>query len=384
VAGPPSGDRPAQSTNGSIEGQQESARASKAPQDDQALADREQTLSDADQTGSDGDQTLSDADQTSSDKDQLAAERDQAAADRDLASGVDPRAHEVSEEMRERTARQRDRTARQRDQTAQTRLEAAARRDEIAQTRDRAAQARDHAADARNLASGQRDDASKRADESRALTGADVVMRAADQRKRAAAYRTQAADQRAQAAQDRERAAQDREQGARERLRALADREALADQRVVFETDVLTGAHTRAAGLTDLDHELDRCRETSGELVVAAVTLRASEGDAAGDEMLERVVALIKEHLRSFDLIIRLADDELVCAMPSMTLLHARRRFDAIATAFAGGPDGGAIRTGFAELAPGDSATALIARADGRRAVDDHPSPADVTNVNPA
>lgn len=396
MAGLTSGDRPVDSTNGSIEGQQERiARASKADQGDRALADREQTLSDADQTGSDSDQTLADADQTSADedqtsadKDQIAADRDQAASDRDLAAGVDPRAHELSQEIRERTARQRDQSARQRDHSAQARLDAVARRDEIAQTRDRAALARDCAADARNLALGQRDVASERADEARALTGADIVIRAAEQRKRAALHRTQAADQRAQAAQDRQSAAQDRDQAARERLRARADREALADQLAVVETDSLTGARTRAAGLTDLDHELDRCREMGGLLVVAAPTVSRTEGDAASDEMLQRAGALIKEHLRSFDLIIRLGGDGFVCAMPSMTLLQARQRFDAIAAALALGPDAGTIRTGFAQLVPGESAAELIARADGQvidssRRIndDDRPQPADNTSV---
>ncbi len=82
-------------------------------------------------------------------------------------------------------------------------------------------------------------------------------------------------------------------EGARDRLQALA--RALA----VTENDALTGARTRAAGLTDLDHELDRRRRTSGALTVAYIDVvglkrvNDAEGHPAGDELLKGVVALI-------------------------------------------------------------------------------------------
>ncbi len=79
------------------------------------------------------------------------------------------------------------------------------------------------------------------------------------------------------------------------RRRALADREALARALAVTEND----ARTRAAGLTDLDHELDRRRRTSGALTVAYIDVvglkrvNDAEGHPAGDELLKGVVALI-------------------------------------------------------------------------------------------
>jgi GGDEF domain-containing protein len=88
--------------------------------------------------------------------------------------------------------------------------------------------------------------------------------------------------------------------------------------------------------------------------------------------LLKRVVALIKEHLRSYDLIIRLGGDEFLCAMSNMTLLDAHQRFSAIAAAHAAQPDPGSIRTGFAELTPDETATALIARADSQLIHSDH------------
>jgi diguanylate cyclase (GGDEF)-like protein len=217
----------------------------------------------------------------------------------------------------------------------------------------------------------QRDGAGQQQDGPPTLTtGAAGLVHAAEQRGHAEQLRALADEQLAQAAQDRRAAAQDRKQGARERRHALVDREALAHQLAITETDPLTGARARAAGLTDLDRELDRCHRTASLLVVAYVdvvglkTVNDTQGHGAGDELLQRVVALIKKHLRSYDLIIRLAGDEFLCAMSNMTLLEARQRFRSIAVALSAAPCAGAIGTGFAELAPDQPVTELIARAD--------------------
>jgi diguanylate cyclase (GGDEF)-like protein len=143
----------------------------------------------------------------------------------------------------------------------------------------------------------------------------------------------------------------------------------------------LTGARARAAGLTDLEHELDRCRRTTSLLVVAYIdvvglkTVNDTQGHGAGDELLKRVVALMKAHLRSYDLIIRLAGDEFLCAMSNITVLEARQRFSAIAGALAAAPCPAAISTGFAELAPGQPVAELIARADKELIESRHASP---------
>ena len=296
--------------------------------------------------------------------DQDASDRDQAASDRDLAYGVDRAAHGVSRDIRQRTTRERE-------LTAGARLQGANERDATAHARDLAARARDHAAVARDLAMA-RQDARYDHDGERAVSGAEIIMRAAEQRRRAALHRAQAAEHRARAAVDREAAAVDREQGARDRMGALADRESLARALAVTENDPLTGARARVAGLADLGHELDRCHRVNAPLVavyVDAVGLKAlndSEGHAAGDEMLKRVVALLSEHLRTYDLIIRVAGDEFVCAMSNMTLGDARERFSEVAAALASSSRPGAIRAGFAELRRDETAGELIARADGQ------------------
>jgi diguanylate cyclase (GGDEF)-like protein len=136
------------------------------------------------------------------------------------------------------------------------------------------------------------------------------------------------------------------------------------------EIDPLTEVHTRAAGLRDLDHEVDRCRRTGSSLVAAYVDtvglkrVNDSEGHGAGDELLKRVVAAMRQQLRTYDLIIRVGGDEFVCAMSSVTLPEARRRFASIAGRL--GETSDAIRTGFAELAAAETAAELIARADSQ------------------
>jgi len=334
-----------------------------AADSEQTAADSDQTIADSDQTSADSDQTSADSDQGSSDRDQAASDRDQAASDRDLEAGSDPDVHDDTREVREQTTRERD-------HTAQARLDAGELRDASARARDLAARARDQAAEARMLAMAQSDAAYEQDEQGDERRGTDAVIRAAGARKRAARRRAQAAEFRELAALDRTAAAEDRDQAAQERLRALVDREALAHQVAIAETDPLTGARTRAAGLTDLDHEIDRCRRTTGRLVVTyldVVGLKAlndTKGHSAGDALIRRITELIKQHLRPYDLMIRVGGDEFLVVTSNLALPEARKRFSAIAAAIADGPSSGGISTGFAELRPDESAAELIARAD--------------------
>ena len=355
MARPTSAGRPVASTNGSSEGQQDSsASGSELFDPDQTSADREQTLSDSDQTASDSDQGSSDADQDASDV-------DQAASDRDLSLGADRSVHDRTREVRKRSTRQRSRVAR-------VRVETAAARDAIAYARDLAAAARDEAAARRDRELASRD--ASWASNGHAVTGAEVVLRAAEYRRIAAADRVSALEARARAAADREQAARDREQAARERWEAHADRDALLQQLAAAETDQLTGARVRSAGLTDLDHEIDRARRTTGRLAVGYVDIvglkavNDARGHAAGDALLKHAVDAIRDHLRSYDLIIRLGGDEFLCSMSDATIETAVQRFGAIQAALATDPDPCTIRVGVAALTAGDTATELIEHAD--------------------
>ncbi len=135
------------------------------------------------------------------------------------------------------------------------------------------------------------DAAANQHERTRALTGIELVARAAQSRVRAAEHRAQAAGHRLLAAEDRRAAARDRQQAARERDQAAADREALVIELERAAIDALTGARTRTAGLSELDHELERARRTANSLVVAyidVVGLKAindARGHAAGDAL---------------------------------------------------------------------------------------------------
>lgn len=197
-----------------------------------------------------------------------------------------------------------------------------------------------------------------------------MISSAAPCSARAADHRVQAAEHRLLAVSDREAAARDREEAAADRLQAATDRKAFVHHLEIAETDPLTGARMRAAGLIELKHELDRSRRTGGRLVVTYVdvvglkSINDAEGHAAGDKLLTRVVGLVKDHLRSYDLVIRLGGDEFLFVMSNVTLEDARQRFSSISTALAATPDADAIWTGFAELARDETAAELIARAD--------------------
>ncbi len=349
------GDPPVDATNGAREAQRELISSGSWMRADA------QTLADADQTTADSDQTTADSDQTAADSDQAAADSDQAASDRELVHGGDPGVHRFTRDLR-------DRSAQQRQQSAQRRVEAAAERDQIARARDLAAMARDRAAELRDRELAARDVAA--AGDGRAMIAAEIAGRASADRRRAAADRAVAAEARARAASDRENAAGDRAQADRDRSQARADRDALLAQLAILETDQLTGARMRAAGLVDIDHEIDRARRATGLLVIAYVDIvglkvvNDAHGHAAGDALLQHAVRGIREHLRSYDVIVRVGGDEFVCVMPGATIEEARQRFGAIHAGLAADPELCEIKVGFAQLAHGDSTAELIRRAD--------------------
>jgi diguanylate cyclase (GGDEF)-like protein len=257
-------------------------------------------------------------------------------------------------------------------------LRAADTRDETSHARDLAGTARDHAADERDLAMERREDDDAHDAAAQAAAVAGIVRRGVNRRERGAAARSRALDDRrlaagdrGLAAVDRQDAGLDREQAVGEQLLAARNRDTLERHLAIAETDPLTGARARGAGLTALEQEVDRCRRTGGLLVVAYVdvvglkALNDAAGHPAGDELLKRVAVLITQNLRSFDLIIRMGGDEFLCAMSNATLPDARRRFRAIDAALTITPGTHAINAGYAELAADDTVAKLIARADG-------------------
>ena len=312
---------------------------------------RDRAASDRDQTASDQDQTWSDHDQTSSDLDQRSADEDQHAADDDFAAGGDAVTYQRSALARERSSRVRGDVSVLRDENAAARLQTGEDRDRAAALRDRGGEDRDALARLHDL---QED-----ADASRE----DILLRATRDRARAAADRAKAAD-------DRARGAADREDAARERAEALQNRTASADDLKLATTDELTSAWTRKFGLEEVSHELERAHRTGATLLLAFIDVDGlkqvndSQGHLAGDALLQLVGETLRANVRPYDVIVRYGGDELVCAMPNLSVPEARARFEKIAAALTLADAQHSVTFGLAEAEPADSLEELIARAD--------------------
>lgn len=227
-------------------------------------------------------------------------------------------------------------TATHRDRTANDRDERAEAHDRESEARDDRAEARDQRAEARELAAHGRDSG--------------------------------AASDRAGARRDRRGGASDRTQASDDREAASADRLSSAEERETFSIDQLTGAYRREVGLLALERELVRAKRTNHAFTLAFVDvdgLKATNdslGHAAGDQLLQQIAGSIKNHLRDYDVVVRVGGDEFVCGLPEMTAAEAAERFarvdDDLAVSQA------SITVGFSELGPGDGLDELIAQAD--------------------
>ncbi len=313
---------------------------------DAAIADLEQSAAETDQTLADADEAASGTDQAAADRDQRVSDQDQAVADRDHATH--PHQGQAAESLyitsrneRATGTFERHWNRLMRGSTADARNVTATDRDRIASTRDDAARARDTRSMEEALVS--------------IDARASLLKQLDDLRLRAETYR-------ARAAADRARAAKDRADAARERTR-------LEEELIAAHLDELTGAYRREMGRLALAHEIARARRSGGHFVLAFVdvdglkVVNDTQGHGAGDHVLQTVADAIRARLRSFDPVVRYGGDEFVCGLGGTDLADAKRRFELIAASIE--KDRGAgISVGFANLAPGDSADDLIARAD--------------------
>ena len=313
---------------------------------DQAVADAEQSAADADQSAADADQAAAAEDQASADREQSASDRAQAMEDLDQAGDPAPTAaalekYEVARTHRVVESIERGKTRTTRTRTMHDRDATAARRDEAAKARDEAARIRD--AHIIELA--------------RAVDLPD--RRLTDQLERL----TEAA------AADRRKAANERRRSATDRAKAARERERMDDQLRAAHVDDLTGAYRRELGRTALSNEMDRARRTDGRLIVAFVdidkfkTVNDTLGHAAGDRVLQTVVATMRARLRSFDPIVRYGGDEFVCGLSTIDLADAASRFEGIGAAIEEDANV-TISVGLSALDADDTLDTLIDRAD--------------------
>jgi diguanylate cyclase (GGDEF)-like protein len=223
-------------------------------------------------------------------------------------------------------------------------------RDQAAEDRDRTSDAHDQASDARDMRSQARDD--RAVERERQGGGADV----------------DAAADRAGAAHDRRCSAGDRKHSETDRDAASADRVRAAAERADLVVDGLTGARHRAPGLAELEREVLKARRTGRPFVLAFLdvdglkNINDTRGHAAGDEVLRQVVAVVKQALREYDLVIRYGGDEFVCGLPDFGLQDAADRF-AETTKSLERRDV-TFSVGLASLEDGDTVQDLIDRAD--------------------
>ena len=309
----------------------------------------------ADQTGSHTDQSASDRDQAQAEMDQLASERDRVACDRNLA---ELRANPTTERTHELSRTERAKGTLERHAATLVRAQVTFERDEQAKHRDAAARSRDRVAEERDRAAEEHDREMERMGED--LGREDP--RATRALEALAKTRDKAAMHRARAAADRDRAANDRQA-------AAADRRHLLSELERTHMDDLTGAYRRGMGEIAIVNEIERARRSRGGLALAYIDcdalkeLNDRQGHAAGDAMLQDLVAALRARLRPYDPVVRWGGDEFLCAISGTDPEDVRRRFEVI-RAELGDERGPRVTVGLAALQEDDTLESLIERAD--------------------
>lgn len=115
-----------------------------------------------------------------------------------------------------------------------------------------------------------------------------------------------------------------------DRIMLVATKAATDELQIAAFTDALTGCANRRAFERDLERELARCARAELDLCVVAVDLDGlkrindTEGHAAGDRALLRLVESLRRALRSLDGVYRLGGDEFVVVLPDTSPDGAR------------------------------------------------------------
>jgi diguanylate cyclase (GGDEF)-like protein len=230
------------------------------------------------------------------------------------------------------------------------------RRNQSADDRDRTAEARDSVSESHDRASEARDEMSDERD-----------RRAEVREQDAPAVDLGAVSDRYGAKRDRRGGAGDRVFAADDREAASKDRMLSAQERAASSIDELTGAHRRGPGLVELSRDITRARRMQTPFAIAFVDVdhlketNDTLGHAAGDQLLRRVVDIMRAHLRDYDLIIRFGGDEFLCSQ-DVDADRATQRFSDIVAALAAA--NASVTVGIAALEAHDSPQTLIERAD--------------------
>lgn len=160
----------------------------------------------------------------------------------------------------------------------------------------------------------------------------------------------------------------DRDQAADDRLASASDRVLSKMDRAISSIDALTRAYRRDAGTVELTRDIERAKRTTQRYALAFIDVdhlketNDSRGHAAGDRILRRVVASLRAHLRSYDLVVRFGGDEFVCGFSGLTATEAATRLSLVNGDLE--LDRASISIGIAELKADDVLDDLLTRAD--------------------
>jgi diguanylate cyclase len=149
------------------------------------------------------------------------------------------------------------------------------------------------------------------------------------------------------------------------------------DAEQLVASDALTGALSRRAVLPLIERSLKRAARTGVPACVAMIDLDWFKsindrfGHLAGDQVLRRVVDLIRERSRESDVIARFGGEEFVLLLPGASEHTAARLVDRIRGGIAAadwsdiGPElKVSVSCGIANLGPTDTIDGVLARAD--------------------
>ena len=303
----------------------------------------------------------------------------------DVSTFDDDARRDESGRQRDQAAERRDSASDQRDLASERRDSAAVQRDLVSAQRDRLADRRDRAGDQRDLAAEERDRAAEQFEDSVGDEISTTTLRklhhvraeaatdrsgSADDRRHSAGERTSTGEDRSVASTDRSAGDSERRDAAADRTAALSDRDSSAAYREEANLDELTGAYRRGPGFLELEREMARAFRALEALSVAFVDVdhlkqvNDTLGHAAGDRLLQHVASALKSRLRSYDPVVRYGGDEFICVMPGLTAEAATERLATINSVLRTMSQSGSMSLGVAELQPGDSAHAIVGRAD--------------------